>query len=1189
MTDGRDAEDHVDTTGDSSPVDPKPTDFGWTPLAAQVLGVGTADLDRAAAEQPFLRLGGTSLRAIEFAALVEARLGRQIDIGELLGPTPLAEVAATARMARDRTDRPDRPATVPAGNRENGPDLREASALQNAMLLDTDRPGGTLFHLLFSADIRGTVEADRLRAALHRVTLRHEALRTVFVRLADGALRRRVLSSWVPRLIEQSISPPAGTEPVAAVHALLERATAALLRPFERPPVVFLWTHVADDRSVLSVVIHHAIADGWSIGLLWKELAAAYHLVGDRPADPPHMAPSQERLIEVEQADVTKRALADRLADLAGAAVAVELPTDLTRSGSGDRAGCRLVFAPSAAARRGCDALVTDAGLTRNAVLLAAWALVVGRRAAVDRLVLGLVAANRPDADALEVIGPCLAVLPLRCALNEADTVAEYLHGFATAIRTALASPSVPFEQIVAGLGAASADHGRNPLVQIAFAAHDELVPAQLSMAGAALTLHEGHCGGSVFDATLYVQSWAEGPRLALEFRTDALRSDEAAELAAEFDWTLGQLAGAQDRPLVEIRTLTEAGRRRLIELGTGPATDHRSGLWQLIEERARRCLDAIAVRDAGPEATLTYRQLLRAVEAQSAALASLGVRPGDCVGLAVSRSAAEIVAILAVIRVGACYTGIAPDLPSAVAEHYLTAAGARFVLGDHDGLAAIATTLANRKATTVGDPWRPTDQEYVEPAGADPDRVAYIAFTSGSTGVPKGTRVPHRAVLRLVDEPSFLRSGACEHFLRLAPLAFDASTLEVFAPLAAGGCVEVYGATDAVSPNAFADFVASRRLTGLWLTAGLFRLVADYRPDAFTGVRQTLTGGDVVPPEHVRKVLRACPGLRISNGYGPTENTTFSTVHHVDDPAEVDDPLPIGRPIQGTSVAVLDATGRLTPRGGIGELYVHGAGLALGYAGLAEETDASFGHFSPELAARLYRTGDLARWDDMGRLCFVGRRDRQVKVRGVRVELDAVARAICDHPAVEDALVVATTATAGGRQILAGIVAPAAEPGITESVRAFVAQRLPSHSMPVLWAVVDSLPVTANGKVDVAVLEARAIALATAVRREHQPTPDDLEEVIAMVWTEVLGDRRFGVHDRFFDVGGDSILMLRAAAGLEQALPDRQIMLPDLFVHLTIKDLADHLRVGPEDSAHRSESPEDRVAHQRTGQGFEQ
>ncbi|WP_203786758.1 non-ribosomal peptide synthetase [Paractinoplanes rishiriensis] len=1099
-------------------------------LCAEVLG---QNLTAAATRRnSFTALGGTSLRALELAALLERRHGRRVAVAALLGPEPLATVLAdgTPVIADAETPPAAGPAdAVPvsaaeaAGPAGDGPAaLPAASRVQRAMLVGEQLHGGTPFHLLFSLDLRGPLDPARLRAVLAALTRRHEVLRTVFVPAGGDGLRRRVLPAWTPILLDQPL-PPATGDPVATAQATLSAAASGLLDPFRRPPVVFAAAAAGPDRTVVSVLVHHALVDGWGVGLLLRELVA-----GLGGTDPTASAPSMDVVVAAERAAGTAERADRRAAELESAPATVELPSDAPRRPG--RAGTRLVFGLSPVAVAACERLARHTGSTRNAVLLSAWALVVARRAAMPELVLGVAAAGRTAAT-LDLVGPCLAMLPVHCRIDDAGTSAGHVTQTAAALRTAMAAADVPIEDIVARLGLGG-DDARHPLVQVAFAAHDELVPDRLTAPNLTATVHEGHCGGTVYDAVLYVQRWGDAPRLALEYATGALGPDEAAELAVALEHTLAELADPT-RPLAAVRTMTPAQRDRLARLSAGPDAGPDAGpaggLWQLFEATAGRTPDGVAVRD-GDGRPLTYAELRRAAEAQSAALAMAGVRAGDCVGLAVRRSAREIVAVLGILRLGAAYTSIEPDVPAATAATMLDAVHATVVLGD-DHLPIV-------------DPWAVPAGSVPPAQPADPERVAYVAFTSGSTGVPKGTLVPHRGVTRLIAEPGFLLPGAADRFVRLAPLAFDASTLEIFVPLLTGGTVEVFG--DAYpAPEALATFLAERAATGLWLTAGLFRLVADYRPDAFAGLVQLLTGGDVVPPAQVGRVLAGCPGLRVTNGYGPTENTTFTTTHTVGDPAEVGDPLPIGRPVAGTGVAVLDHDGHPVPPGGIGELYAAGTGVALGYAGLPAETAAAF-------AAGVYRTGDLVRWDGDGRLQFLGRRDGQVKIRGFRIELEAVARTLREHPEVRDAAVVASAG-----DLLAGL-AGQDRPGLAADVRAFAAERLPGYAVPALWTVVGDLPVTRNGKVDAARL--RALARPPRDAAPAAEPGDDVTAAVARTWAGVLGGGGFGPDDRFFEVGGDSLKLLQVAAALRRELPGHDVTVQDLFACQTVRTLSGRL-----------------------------
>ena len=355
--------------------------------------------------------------------------------------------------------------------------------------------------------------------------------------------------------------------------------------------------------------------------------------------------------------------------------------------------------------------------------------------------------------------------------------------------------------------------------------------------------------------------------------------------------------------------------------------------------------------------------------------------------------------------------------------------------------------------------------------------RLAYVAFTSGSTGRPKGVCIPHSSVLRLVHGlGDYASIGPADRVLRFAPLAFDASTLELWGTLLTGASLEIHP-PGLPSPAELGRFIQQAGVTVAWLTSGLFHLVSEFAADYVGRMRVVLTGGDVVSGEHVRRLLERHPGLAVVNGYGPTENTTFTTVYRMTDPTRVPGQLPIGVPIANTQVYVLDERQRIAPPGAVGELYVAGDGLSSGYYGDDEQTARCFGDFSPGIPARLYRTGDIVRLDTEGNLRFLGRRDDQVKIRGFRIELGEIRNALTSHPSISDAVVSVAGEGAAGRQLLACCV-PTAD-GITVSeIAGFLSQRLPAYMIPSLWAIVKELPLTANGKVD-----------RTAIRRIAQPT----------------------------------------------------------------------------------------------------
>jgi amino acid adenylation domain-containing protein len=1023
------------------------------------------------------------------------------------------------------------------------------------------------FHLLVSADVTGRLDVARLKAVLARVTDRHTSLRTVFTRDATtGRPGRRVLPGWQPAVLEQKLPlQPSGVGVIEVVHRLLTPEAPQLLRPYDRPAVVFVLTHVGPERAVLSVLAHHMILDGWSVGLLWDEITAGY-AAEDAAGS---AAPGMELIAEAEQALLAKDLVSERARMLLDWPFVAEIPSDLERPGTRTFAGTRLPFTLTEEARSGCAALAASLGVTRNIVLMAAWVLVVARRAALSRLIVGVPTVGRSSTAEMGVIGGATGLGPVACELPADGTVADYVRRTARAVRETLKYGRVPFEDLVSALSAGG-DLSRNPLAQIAFGAHNELVPGTLPAGDVSFDITVGHTGGTAYDALLSILRWEPAPALELEYADSVLSAQDATALAGSFDRSLVDMAAAPDGPLSAITTITTAQRDLLHARETGPAAETTAGLWQLIEASAERHPEAVAIRDRDPGNRLTYRQLLTAAAAQSARLTAAGVGTGDRVAVAADRSISEIVAVLAVLRTGAAYVGIDAGSPPAEAEAILRRADVSVILGTPDRLATLGTAKDGRVAMPVIDPSAPAAGRVTAPAAPDPERIAYLAFTSGTTGHPKGAMIPCRAVVRLAHNPAFLSPGASERFVRLAPLAFDASTLEIFAPLLAGGTIEVYPG-DRVTPNALATFLEKRSITGLWLSAGLFRLAADYRPSAFRHVIQLLTGGDVVPPVQVADVLRACPGLRITNGYGPTENTTFTTVHHVDDPAgALTTALPIGRPIQGTGVLVLDPSGHPVPPGGIGELFTYGDGLSQGYVGMPAETAEAFGTFGRDDGRLLYRTGDLVRWDDEGSLRFLGRRDRQVKIRGFRVEPDHVASVLRRHPDVRDAAVIVVPLGNGDQQILAAVSTVGGEP-LPATLPSFAAGQLPGHAVPWLWAAVEEFPVTANGKLDAARLTRLAAPHDAVAESPDDPAPhgtdrpeadaDEVEKAIADAWQQVLGHSDFSRSDWFFDVGGDSLLLIRVHAILGDTLSAWQITVGDLYTCSTVGDLAAKLR----------------------------
>ncbi|WP_411106758.1 amino acid adenylation domain-containing protein [Streptomyces sp. cmx-4-9] len=1096
-------------------------------LASAVLGT---DADSTGfGTRSFIELGGDSLRALRLDALAREQLGLKLSVQALLGAGPLADALRRAEAV---------PAGAPVLAGAGAPaeeDLNGLSHTQRGMWLIESITGGSPYNLVFTAfTVAGELDPAAFRTAVAATAARHEGLRTVFAEGAGGVVRE-VLDDHTPQTTTFTYAgDPAGFE--AYVRLTTD---AQSRRPFDltaAPAVRFLhFAHPAGHDAVV-LIAHHMVLDGWAVGLVLKELFARYEeLTGGTPAayGPGVPLSALIRSQEAQRADGTwDRQAAFWAGHLAGAPTVLELPADRQRPPVQDAAGARTPLDLGAAVSTAVTARARDLGITPFALLLGAFALTLGRTTGARSLLVGVPVLGRGTAELEGLVGVAGNLVPVRIDIDDDATAAQYLRAVQRSLTLSIDAGLLPFEELVARLGL-ERSIGCHPLVQVCFGMHDQLVPQHLAAGPLEVRIEEGHGGGAQFDLTLLVGR--SQPSLAghVEYATAVWNEAEADGFVADFQAAAEQLAASPERVLEEVRCLSDARLARLDAVNAVREDFPATSLNELFRETARRHPGAVAVREAGVE--LTYAQLAAAVAEQARLLAEAGVRPGDTVLVGVERSLAEAVAVLGTVTAGAAYVGVDLSLPAAhtrliVAKAAPAAALAGPEAAAHEGLQGVPLVA------TWDTSWEPVPDEDAPLPKADPARQAYVAFTSGSTGEPKGVSIPHRAVVRLVHEAGYVRTGPGETMLRLSPLAFDASTLELWGALLTGATLEVYPASSLPSPSELGAFLLERDVSVAWLTAGLFRLVEEFAPDSFGRLRQLLTGGDVVPHDHAARALARHPQLVVTNGYGPTENTTFTTTHTVRSAQEITGPLPIGTPVPGTRVYVLDERGRRVPPGAVGELYTGGEGLADGYAGDEAETDRRFGHFSADVQERLYRTGDVVRLDTRGRLAYLGRSDDQVKLRGYRIELTAISDALKADPRVKDSVVVVTGDHSAEKRLVAAVVPAAGSTVGTGELRDLLSGTLPAYMVPTLWTVVDSIPLTPNGKVDrkaLAAVAGPAGPSAPAATEAARTAADDTLARISGLFAEAIArtgsradgeEQEIGADTDFFACGGTSL-----------------------------------------------------------------
>jgi amino acid adenylation domain-containing protein len=997
--------------------------------------------------------------------------------------------------------------------------------------------GGRAYIESLSIRLHGALDVAALRGALQALSDRHDALRTTF---APGGETQRVHPS---RPVEVRLTDLRGAAP-GEVGAWV-RETAR--RPFdlERGPLVrFGLAALGEDEHLLVFDSHHAVLDGWSVGVLIGELGELYAAGTEGRAAALRPPPDHAALLRAqgEAARDDGRAHAYWMARFADGVPVLDLPADRPRPAVRSYRGERVTRVVESALVRRLAGAGREHGLTLFHTLLSATTVWLGRLGGHDDVVVGTPSAGQAAGAGAELVGYGISFLPIRARLDPAAPFAQHARRVRRAVLEGLEHRSFSFPRLVDEL-LPRRDASRPPLV--AASMYLDRQAEATSLGGLRAEVEGNFTGGARSDLELGMTETA-GLELRLDcaFATDLFDPETVARWLGLFERLLEEVARDFATPLGALELLGAGEREQVLVAWSGATADYPrdASIHALFGEQAARAPDAAALVHGGER--VTYGELDARANRLANHLRRLGVGPEHRVGLCLERGPELIVSVLAILKAGGAYVPLDPVYPRERLAFMLADAGVSVLVTD----TRLAEALPHAGAARV---LLDAHRDAIAAESADDPRVrvpaeglAYLVYTSGSTGTPKAVAVPHRAVLRLARGGRWVRLDADETVLQFAPIAFDASTFEIWGTLLNGARLAIVPA-GTPSLEELGQVVNGQGVTTLWLTAGLFHQVVEERPDRFPGVRQLLAGGDVLSPAHVRRVLDANPGLTLVNGYGPTENTTFTATHAVARADEVGWTVPIGRPVEGSTVYVLDDGMRPVPVGVPGELYTGGDGLARGYH---VRPALTAGRFVPDPfgapGGRLYRTGDRVRWTAAGTLEFLGRVDAQVKLRGFRIEPGEVEAALLDHPAVGEAAVVLREDVRADPRLVAYVVPRAGgEAPAPAELRERLRARLPDFMVPTAFVAMDALPLTAHGKLDRRALPAPEAPAGVEYVAPRTPA----EEVLAEIWADVLQAGRVGVTDGFFDLGGQSLLAVRVVSRIREAfgveLPLRTLM----------------------------------------------
>jgi aspartate racemase len=1013
-------------------------------------------------------------------------------------------------------------------------------------------PESTAFTIVGWFPVTGRLDVAALRQAVNEVVRRHEALRTTFT-LRDGE-PVQVIQPAAPVSVDLVDVPCVAAAPDQAIEALA-RQEAELPTDLERGPLfrVRLVRRSAENHALLFSV-NHIVFDGWSLGILAREITTLYAAYAAGLSSPLPPLPIQFADFAVWQRQKLTGETLERqrrywTQQLAGPPPPLEFPTDRPRSGKQQVAGARHTFAVPTALAHAVNDLARKEGATPFMVLLAAFAAVLHRYTGQDDIALGSPIANRTRVELEGLIGFFANTLVLRTDVSGDPTFAELVRRVREVTLGAYEHQDMPFEKLVEELQPERV-LGQNPLFQMSFV----FQKASPGLDVRSVTV------ASQFELSLFLTEMPDGVISGvIEYRTALFDAETIERLARHFTVLLAAGVSAPDTPVAALPLLDETERRRLTVEWNATSTEYPRDrcIHELFEEQAAATPTAVALV-AGTQ-SVTYAELNRRASELAKHLRRLGVGPEALVGLWMERSIEALVAVLGILKAGGAYVPFDLAAPRERVAFMLRHAEIGVVLTQERLADQLPGSSARVVCLDVEPSWVTDTADIASTVShVEPDALAYVMYTSGSTGEPKGVAVSHRNVVRLVRGTDYVHFGSDEVFVLLAPLSFDASTFEIWGSLLNGGCLAI-APPGVPTVSELATILKRYEVTTLWLTAGLFHQVVDHGIGALTGLRQLLAGGDVVSVHHARRIVEEVPGCRLINGYGPTEGTTFTCCHLVTADSVRRRSIPIGRPIRNTRVYVLDRYRRPVPVGVAGDLWIAGDGVAHGYFKRIDLTLERFvdHRFDDGRKERLYRSGDIVRYLPDGSIEFLGRADDQVKLRGFRIELGEVEATLTRHLAVRDAVAV-VHGTGGDKRLIAYVVLET--PVTTAELRAFAGERLPSYMMPAAFVTVEQLPLTANGKVD---------------RRRLPPPPephsereaavaprDELEKQLVRIWEECLGVRPIGIHDDFFELGGHSLLAIRLFARLEEAL-EQKLPLAMLFQAPSVAQLAALIRGG--------------------------
>ena len=1119
-------------------------------------------VDRVGIEDNFFALGGHSLLATQVISRLREILRIELPLRALFEAQTLAGFAERVERASRHASGFAAPPLVPV-------DRDQLSPLSFAQLrlwfIHQLEPGGSAYNIPYAVRIEGELNPQALRRSMSEIVRRHEVLRTNFLLRGDQPVQKIQSPSSVPLpIVDLSV-----LSYEAAERAAQRLAGDEAMLPFDLsygPLMRLRLVRLKEHEHVLLATLHHIVSDGWSMGILSRELTALYAAYDAGKLSPLNELPLQYADFAVWQRGWLQGAELERQLEywreqLAGLEP-LELPSDYSRPAVPSRRGRALSFVLSQEMTKSLQVLSRKENATLFMTLLAAWQLLLGRSAGRSDLAVGTDVANRNRREVESLIGFFVNQLVLRSRIDPARSFKELLRVTRDLTLGAYAHQDVPFEKLVEEF-ALKRDLSRNPLFQVKLvlqnAAREELRLGPLK-----LRSFDSEVQTIKLDLNLMLEETPDGIAGALFYATDIFDPTTISRLLGHWQVLLGNLVAQPERPVRDLSLLSAAERQQLLEDSNKTQAEFETEeiFETLFELQAARTPDALAVACEGRQ--ISYGALNRRANQLARRLQAMGVGPEVSIAIRLERGLDWIVCLLGVLKAGAAYLPLEPGIPAERVSFILEDLQVPVILTQHSLQDSLPSTWA--QIILVDSDWPLIGCENSETLSpiARPENLAYVIYTSGSSGNPKGVGVERRHLAHYLSAIRARLGMGAQSYALISTFAADLGNTVIFPSLASGGCLHVIGSESLLDGSRLAAYFAAQGIDCLKITpshlAGLL-MAAGNNAASLMPRRQLIIGGEACSEKWVREISALRPECRIWNHYGPTECTIGVITYPLPERVGLRERLPLGKPLPKTSAYLLDSEQQPVPVGVAGELYLGGAGVSRGYLSRPMLTAERFvpDPFGSQAGGRLYRTGDQARLLSIGDMEFLGRIDQQVKLRGYRIELGEIEAVLNQLNHVNQAVVTLHEKEGREPQLVAYLVP--AIPGLsisTAELRSALKSKLPEYMVPGAFVVREELPVTPNGKID----------------RRMLPSPDDcdsrpqvrlkprenIETFIKQVWEEALGVEDIGIRDDFFELGGHSMSAVTMSARLS-AVYGEKISVRTIFERPTIEQLAALLR----------------------------